>query len=398
MIRFRFTHMVRYHSTSHFTLPLSTSSLKDSPHSNLLLDKLKDTYLNGKLVVGHENATESLNSTSSLPMTQFPKNKIFVQVAQDDNVGSWRKPFVKWFRLGVYMVKYYKEGVKNTYRLAKDTRPLIKQYKDRLSTELCKSVEFKEIEHRLKKRAGSEPIELLPLNRRQFVEFHRRREARKIPVFFVLALAFEEFTAVICYLWPKVAPHNCLTPGAFAKITRSHVNHELGQISEVPTYKSPYTLPTDQVFAKLKSSFVEQTPRWKLALYQLVDNKVLPRETLVRIHHYLFVDDWLLLQHILHNESTVLAPAELVDCIMLRQLYRSEEDLNVMANDPQGQRVLVWRLLIYWAFRFDKTITSGGESLFAERWGVNNVSILNYSGWENGDLIGTRELPILELR
>lgn len=178
--------MVRYHSTSHFTLPLSTSSLKDSPHSNLLLDKLKDTYLNGKLVVGHENATESLNSTSSLPMTQFPKNKIFVQVAQDDNVGSWRKPFVKWFRLGVYMVKYYKEGVKNTYRLAKDTRPLIKQYKDRLSTELCKSVEFKEIEHRLKKRAGSEPIELLPLNRRQFVEFHRRREARKIPVFFCI--------------------------------------------------------------------------------------------------------------------------------------------------------------------------------------------------------------------
>lgn len=212
-----------------------------------------------------------------------------------------------------------------------------------------------------------------------------------------MALAFEEFTAVICYLWPKVAPHNCLTPGAFAKITRSHVNHELGQISEVPTYKSPYTLPTDQVFAKLKSSFIEQTPRWKLALYQLVDNKVLPRETLLRIHHYLFVDDWLLLQHILHNESTVLAPAELVDCIMLRQLYRSEEDLNAMANDPEGQRVLVWRLLIYWAFRFDKTITCGGESLFAERWGVNNVSILNYSGWENGDLIGTRELPILEL-
>ncbi|GAV55202.1 hypothetical protein ZYGR_0AS05260 [Zygosaccharomyces rouxii] len=398
MIRNKLPHVVRYHSTLQLVSPLSVSALNDPLHSNPLLNRLKDTYLSGKLVVGHEDATESLNSTSSLPMTQFPKDKIFMQVSQDDKVGFWRKPLVKWFRLGVYMVKYYKEGVKNTYRLAKDTRPLDRQYQGKMATELCKFVEFNETEYRLKKRSGSEPIGLLPLNRRQFVEFHRRKEAWKIPFFFILALVFEEFTAVICYLWPKVAPHNCLTPGAFAKITKSHVNPELGQIPQVPPYKSPYTMHTDEVYDRLKRASVEETPKWKLALYRLVNNKVLPRETLVRIHHYLFVDDWLLLQHILRNKSTVLAPAELVDCIRLRQLYRSEEDLNAMANDPQGQRVLVWRLLIYWAFRFDKTVTCGGESLFAERWGANNISILNYSGWENGDLIGSRDLPILELR
>lgn len=398
MIRSGFSYVIRRHSTSQSVSPLSASSLSGTLNSNLLLDKLKDTYLSGKLVVKHEDSTNSLNSTSSLPMIQFPKDEIFIQVSQDEKVGSWRKPLVKWFRLGVYMVKYYKKGLKSTYQLAKDTKPLVREYGDKMATEFCKLVEFREIAHRLKERPSSEPIESLPLNRRQFVEFHRRKEVWKIPLFFILALVFEEFTAVICYLWPKVAPHNCLTPGAFAKITKSHANYEVGRIVQVPPYKSPYIMRTNEVFDILKSSSVEQTPKWKLVLYRLVNNKVLPRETLARIHHYLFVDDWLLLQHILHNESTVLAPAELVDCIRVRQLYRSEEDLNAMVNDIQGQRVLLWRLIIYWAFRFDKTVTCGGNSLFAERWGVNNVSILNYSGWENGDLIGSNDLPILEFR
>lgn len=400
MIRNRFPQTIRCYSTSQCISPSSTSSSSsDSLQSNLLLNRLKDTYLDGKLTIKCTDATESLNSTRSLPMTQLPKDKIFIQVSQDNNVGSWRKPIVKWFRLGIYMIKYYKEGIKNTYRVAKDTRSLVRKYEDRMATEFCKLVEINEIECRLKKKLGLESlVGLLPLNRRQFVEYYRRKEVWKIPFFFILALVFEEFTAVICYLWPKVAPHNCLTPGAFAKITRSHGNDKLGEMSQVPTYKSPYTMQTDEVFNKLQKSSVEETPKWKLGLYRLVDNKILPRETLVRIHHHLFVDDWLLLQHILHNESTTLAPAELVDCIWLRQLYRPEEDLNGMVNDPEGQRVLVWRLLIYWAFRFDKTITSGGESLFAEKWGVNNVSILNYSGWNNGDFVNKRDLSMLELR
>lgn len=387
-----------HHPKSQFLKPLSTASLQDSLYSNKLFNRLKDTYLDGRVAIGHENATDSLNAANSLPMTQLPKEKIFVQVVQDDKVGSWRKTFVKWFRLGVFMVKYYKEGVKNTYRLARDTRPIIKKYGDELIKDFCKRVEFNEIEHRIKKNTGTGSINLLPLTRKQFVECHRRKEVRKIPTFFILALLLEEFTAVICYLWPKVALHNCLTPGAFNKITKLHTNSRLGKLDQLPTYKSPYSLPMDQVFAKLKSSSVEQTPGWKLALYRLVNNEVLPRERLMKIHQYLFVDDCLLLQHVLNNESTVLTPAELVDCIRLRQLYRSEEDINAMVNDPQGQRVLVWRLLLYWAFRFDNTITCGGELLFAEKWGVNNISILNYSGWENGDLIGTHELPILELR
>lgn len=383
----------------HASISVETSNaFQDSLHANTLLSQLRDAYLSQRLKIQDEDPSEALNSLNSLPMTSLPKQGIFTQVSEDAKVGQWRKGIVKWFRLGLYMLKYYKNGVKNTYLLARKTRPLLKHYDSQnpLVTDLYKKVEFNEIEHRLTKKGQDKPIELLPLSRRQLVECYRQKEIWKLPAFFLLAVVFEEFTAVICYLWPKMAPHNCLTPGGFAKISRTHANNHVGKLGNVPSYKSPYTLPEDEVDAKLKSLAVEETPYWKLKLYRIMNNKTIPRETLMRTHQYLFVDDWLLLQHILHQPTSTLTVAELVDCIWLRQLYYQYEDINAIANDPRGQRVLVWRLLIYWAFRFDKTVSCGGDALFAERWGVNNVAILNYSGQQGGSLVNQDKLSVLD--
>lgn len=400
MLRKKFI-QIREYADLHRVLPISTVSeaaFHDSLRSNRLLSRLREAYLTQRFDIQNEDPSEGINSLHSLPMTILPKENIFAQVSKDAKIGHWRKATVKWFRLGLYMLKYYKDGVKNTYILAKRTKPLLQNYnaKNCLISELFKKVEFNEIEHRLMKKSNNDTIKPLPLSRKQFVECHRRKEVWKIPTFFLLALMFEELTAVICYVWPKVAPHNCLTPGGFKKISRAHANEQLDKLNKVPPYASPYMLTRDEVFAKLRSLAIEETPYWKLKLYRFMDNKSIPQEALVKAHQFLFIDDWLLLQHILHEPMTKLTVAELVDCIWLRQLYYKHEDINIMANNTEGRRVLVWRLLIYWAFRFDKTVSCGGDKLFAERWGVNNIALLNYSGKEGGSLVGRDELPILE--
>lgn len=88
-------------------------------------------------------------------MTVFPKQEIFDKVMRDNKVSQWRKPLTQWFRLGVHMMKYYKDGLRDTYRVAKDTRNLVEKCeldpKTPLVTQLCKLIEFNEIATRQKK-------------------------------------------------------------------------------------------------------------------------------------------------------------------------------------------------------------------------------------------------------
>lgn len=392
----------RYSSTHSYTnVPISFINADDfqkSLTSNGTLQRLRTLYLNQTFQVHDEDFedTAHINSQRSLPMTKLPKQEIFSKVMNDVNIAPWRRDMVKWFRLGIFMMKYYKNGIKNTYLVAKETRPFSNKYernsKTSLITQMYKTIEFNEIEYRVKKETSK--IKSLPLTRKEFVEYHRRNQVWKIPTFFLLALIFEEFTAVICYIFPKVAPHNCLTPGGFAKISKTHTNSIAMEGSL--QYRSPYTLPKDDLYLAIEKSAVIEVPSWKVSIYKQLEDRKILAETLMHIHQYLFIDDWLLLQHILNDPITKMSYQELVNCIWERQLYSKEEDLNKMVHDEVGRSTLIWRLFIYWSFRFDGTISAGGDKLFSEKWGVNNVSILNFRGHHGHSFIGAKDLSVLQ--
>lgn len=386
---------LKYSTQAQKQLPF-TAAGQQSIEANKLLGRLSSKLKTGefKLSKQDESGDGPLNSDRSLPMTVFPKQRIFDEVAKDDKIGSWRKGIMKWIRLGVFMLKYYRNGLQNTYGVAKSTRNLLASRdldpKFPLATQMSKAIEFSEIRLRLKKEPSP-----LPLTRKEFVEYYRRDQVWKIPTFLLAVLALEEFTVVLCYFFPKIAPHNSLTPGAYLKISRSHANSN--DISDPAKYKSPYTLDRKTLFQVLRTLPVMQTPKWRLKLYELIDNKRQPCETLMHIHQYLFVDDCLLLKSILHGDDVRLSYRELVNCIWERQLYDKDEDINKMVNDDIGRRILIWRLFLYWSFRFDNTVTVGGDQLFSEKWGVNNVSILNYTGLDGCNLLGIEGLSTLEV-
>lgn len=136
--------------------------------------------------------------------------------------------------------------------------------------------------------------------------------------------------------------------------------------------------------------------KWKLKIYDTMNIRKNPSETLMRIHQYLFIDDWFLLKDIMDDNPTLLSRKELVNCIFERQLFSADEDLNKMVNEEEGRRLLIWRLFAYWSFRFDGTVTVGGGQLFVEKWGVNNVAILNYSGLVGNKQLDKKNLSVLE--
>ncbi|CCE89992.1 Pnt1p TDEL_0A06600 [Torulaspora delbrueckii] len=379
--------LLRYSTQAHKAALIDgTDALEERLRSNELLKNLKCKYQDNQfqVVEDGDEGSQHLNCDKSLPMTVFPKQEIFDKVMRDNKVSQWRKPLTQWFRLGVHMMKYYKDGLRDTYRVAKDTRNLVEKCeldpKTPLVTQLCKLIEFNEIATRQKKDATA-----LPLTRKQSVMYHRRAQVWKLPTFFILALIFEEFTAVVCYVFPKLAPHNCLTPGAYQKVCRTHTN-DVTSWNPIK-YQSPYTISKSSLFHILRRTPVAHISKWKLKIYDTMNIRKNPSETLMRIHQYLFIDDWFLLKDIMDDNPTLLSRKELVNCIFERQLFSADEDLNKMVNEEEGRRLLIWRLFAYWSFRFDGTVTVGGGQLFVEKWGVNNVAILNYSG-----LVGNKQL------
>lgn len=280
----------------------------------------------------------------------------------DSSVATWKKPFVKWFRLGKSLLIYYRDGIKH----------IIVAYKNSQPFELGST--YREIE------AGERKI-----TRVQFIESMRsRREIKKIPNFILLSIIFEELTVLICYYWPKIALWNCLNPGGFKKITESMaIKSILPNNSAESKYVSPYSLPKKLLSSTLQQSTVMRMGKWKLKLFDLltIQNKAVER--LVAICQYTFIDDCLLLQNILQKtemESILLGYDELVNFIFERRLYYGGEDLNAMVNTVSGREVLIWRLFLYLSFRFDNTIYTYGSESFSEKWGLNNVTILNNPG------------------
>ncbi|EDO16548.1 hypothetical protein Kpol_1064p29 [Vanderwaltozyma polyspora DSM 70294] len=386
----------------------SSDAFKKSLNDNKALKRLGSAYMQSKLTIvdGYSDNVEisaELNSLRTLPRSVLPKDEIFHKVSNDPSVPNWRKPITKWFKLGVYIIKYYKKGVQAIYTVHKETSKLRhkvdKTSNVPLATDLYKYIELSEIESQKNKESS---IASCPISRKQFVEYHRRQEFWKLPSFILLALIFEEFTAVICYFFPKMVPFNCLIPGGYQKLSKQNARDMTISNSNEFKYQSPYTISKTVLYEFLKGRVAESyISKSKIALSKLSNNRKIPSEALTYIYQHMFVDDWLLLNHIFQNTETKISFEELVNAIMERKLYTPEEDLNQMVNTEIGRKVLTWRLLIYWSYRFEGCVSvipgkmEEGQ-LFSQKWGINNVSIINHPGTINNSLVTEKDIPNIE--
>ncbi|CEP60173.1 Pnt1p LALA0_S01e04654g [Lachancea lanzarotensis] len=372
----------------------SVQSFQQSLSSNLALTKLANAYQNGKFAIedGEGKVSDGLNSTRTLPLVRFPKKQVFEEVLNDPKVGNWRKPATKWIRLGKRLLRMYVNGIKNTWQAYFDSRRLLQRIgpSESMVVSTYRDLEFQQIQN----RSNPGDTVRLALSRKEFQEIHRRREFWKLPSFFVLFLVFEETLPVICYLVPSLVPWNCLTPGAYKKLSERMIASQeqlpYRKLGPAVRYTTPFALESSSTIDLLKS--FKMLPRAKAVLCEWSGNKSSLCELLAKFHQYLVLDDWFLLQSILNTEDkTILSESELVNAILERQLYRSGEDLNELVSTESGQKVLVWRLIIYWSFRFQNTIVTGGTKTFSELWGVNNVGILNHPGSQK--LLDESSLP-----
>ncbi|CCE63910.1 hypothetical protein TPHA_0G00740 [Tetrapisispora phaffii CBS 4417] len=389
------------------------NDFNESLQNNETLRELMVAYQKGnfKIVDAYaDEVAEELNSIRSLPRTIFPKDEIFQKVDNDKKIGQWRKPAMKWIRTGLHLMKYYRNGMHNTIKVFRETKSIPKRLKDQsqtpLVTKLFHIIEINEIEY---SKLKLDTIKTIPITRKEFVEYSRRKEIWKLPIFFLVALIFEEMTAIICYFFPRMVPYNCLTPGGFKHLSLMNIKKSKPSIltkNSNSTYISPYSASRETVYGHLQGKLSDlYISSWKLRICKLTNNKTIPSEALMTLYHHTFVDDWLVLQHILHNKNnTVLSYEELVNMILLRKLYKPTEDLNKMSNDDLGRKVLVWRLIFYWSYRFNNVVTTHKNSmshdhetpLFSQKWGVSNISTFNNPGTLNGELFEKGNLNIFK--
>ncbi|SCV02553.1 LAME_0H02696g1_1 [Lachancea meyersii CBS 8951] len=403
MIRFRSVNVRSYSSlrklaTSSLVAVDSAKCFQQSLSDNSTLAKLAKAYKTGKFGVAASNTEmfDDLNSDRSLPLVRFPKLQVFEEVQNDPKVGDWRKPATKWFRLGKKLLKMYLNGIKDTWRVFYDSRKVLQKIGNSQSiiTLTYRDLEFQEIQNRIK--PGS-PVRLA-ITRRELQEIYRRQELWKLPAFFVLLLIFEETLPVICFLVPSLVPWNCLTPGAYKKLSeRRIVSQSLLPFYQLPTsspsYTPPYALELSHTTDLLKR--FKMLSKTKAYLYSWSENRTRLGELLAQFHQYLVLDDWLLLQSILNtDQKTILSEKELVNAILDRQLYRPGEDLNYLTSNEIGRKMLIWRLIVYWSFRFQGTAVTGGSKTFSELWGVNNIGVLNCPGTQQ--LIDESILSVIE--
>ncbi|QEU60007.1 Pnt1 [Kluyveromyces lactis] len=355
----------------------SNSAFKESLASNALLNRLYQLNQNGKVAIkvySDKCPETNLNVSATLPVTHIPTAKITDAVKGDESIANWRKPLVKWFRLGKFVFGMYKVGVKSTWSTYFDS----KGFKYTVN-ELTKLIEFKEIESRVLKQNKFDEIDI---TRKQYLQWLRRKEFWKIPRFLIALIMFEEVTLLLCYLFPSLSPWNCLMPGLYRRISDSRSKKLVENFDAEKSYISPYDLDKAAVSQFLTKQ--KMMPSWRMGIYNISKEFKIPLLKVVETNQKITIDDWLLLRELLRDseERIIISDRELVDAIARRQLYQRGEDLNKMVQDIEQQKVLKLRLLLYLSFKFEGTVTADifDGKLLAEIWGVNNMAIFNFPG------------------
>lgn len=342
----------------------SKAAFLESTKNNNTFQLLKERIHEDKLKFNDEEVyTLAINSPHALPPTRTASS---MEKKNISDIPNWRRTPTLWYRTGVRLVRLYRDGIQNTFNMYRS----YKNYEKVSPSTILMTIES----------TGK-----CDLSRKEFVEFMKRKEEFwKIPRFFILLLIFEELTVGIMYIFPKISLHNCLSTNAFKKLSNiSAQNFNDKWRSDIDTYRSPYSFNSEEVNKILEQSPILRIPKWKLKLWKFFGVKDKPNQILSWIYQYLVIDDWLLLQHIIRENETIISNRELVNCILERQLFTKDEDLNAMVNDSMGKKILVWRLICYWSFKYDGIVAPDEKNrkiLYTEKWGVNNISNMTYPG------------------
>ncbi|AGO12649.1 AaceriADR173Wp [[Ashbya] aceris (nom. inval.)] len=371
----RTIHMHKWVSHGSIRQLASTRQFAFSGEDTALLKQLSERLGKIKITNSVAEVTPDFNSTRSLPVTIFPRQQIAREVELDSKIGRWRKPAVKWWRLGTAMLQNYRKGFSNTYRVFWDTRRMPKK----LDTDLFRAIEYME----MAARAAHNPVSLpqLGYERRQVQEWRRREQFWKLPVFGALVLVFEELVVGLVYLWPGLCPWNCLLPNAYKRLSDHRAERLVVPAASNKTqqYCSVYGIPQRLLLQYLRRAGL--ISHFKQQVYSLSGNVYLPAEILQRWQQYLFVDNWMIIRSMLETEQTlIISDRELVNIIFERQLFEKGENLNLLVQDEAGRMLLLQRLFAYLSWHFSGTVTVGGDKLYSEKWGANNMCVMNYPG------------------
>ena len=359
-----------------FSLDTKQTFLATSKNNELfqkLSNKIKNNQI--KIVANPDEIDTDINSLTTLPSTQSIITVERKKINTTNQVPQWRKSPTLWFRIIREQMKIYRTSIKNVYKIHK-------HYKTIPAAAYSSQQLFRDLEFNVLNKG---------ITRKQFVEMYRKNEFWKLPRFLLMFFIFEELFLVMVYLWPKLGLRSALTVGAYKKITNSHVfNNDLrnkmcgtvGIGKNIKPISSPYDLDINILKQLLVQLPTNEFANWKLNIWKLFKVKSKLANIVADRCEYYIVDDWLLLKKVMGNDTVSISKSELVNLIAERQLYNKGEDLNAMVNDSTGLQILIWRLALYWGFRFDKVdITSPTlRSNFTNKWGVNNVSILNFPG------------------
>ncbi|SMN20551.1 similar to Saccharomyces cerevisiae YOR266W PNT1 Mitochondrial integral inner membrane protein involved in membrane insertion of C-terminus of Cox2p [Maudiozyma saulgeensis] len=371
-------------------------SFQQSAKKNKLYHNLKQKIENNQILVSSEvsKIDNDINSLNTLPRTRSVIALEREKINTNSIVPNWRKTPTLWFRIIRAQMKIYREAITNSYRIHK-------KYKNVSSIlysnpQLLKDLEFNSLDKRI--------------TRKSFVEMYRKNEFWKLPRFLIMFFIFEELFLVMVYLWPKLGLRSALSVGAYKKITESHLFRDdlqnklcgtVGVGKNISSISSPYDLDISTLKRLLQQLPTNETPRWKLSIWKAFNLKSKIANLVANKHEYYVVDDWLLLKNIMREDSGTItfSKRELVNMIAERQLYKKNEDLNTMVNNDNGKKLLLWRMALYWSFRFDNVdiLSPTQNSNFTNKWGVNNVSILNFPGTlsEFGDKVEIFDEPHL---
>ncbi|CCF55841.1 hypothetical protein KAFR_0A04060 [Kazachstania africana CBS 2517] len=341
------------HHSSLINLETQNAFMK-STATNKVFHILKDAIRSNKLIFTDDLAkiSRGLNSPDTLPLTLSSKQII---CKGDPQVSSHF--FKLWYRILKFQTNRLKTTIKTFYRLQKTSKPL-------KNAKILQALDL--------------PTPAFQISRREVVESHRLRIVKsKLPQLLLLTLIFEEMIIPIFHFFPKLGIRPLLTTRALRQLSKSY-SFEKRVIKNDNFAMSPYHLKTGELEALLKTLFSCPVPNWRITLWSKLNIKWRLAEVLTDIHQFLIVDDWLLLKDITNESKEISSISfnELVNFVLERQLFYNGEDLNAMVHSEDGRNVLIWRLICYLSFKFDQV----GSSSFTEKWGVNNVSILNFPG------------------
>lgn len=359
----------------------SRDEFKESSKDNKLYHFLQDqvrtqrikfipepVVMNKKVDTTNTKYDTELNSPETLPLT------IKLRTQEDvSTVPKWRRLPTLGFRVGKKLIRLYRDSIQTTYKVWKhgtkiDTKDILRQL---------------ELDNFNNKYPN--------LTRKQFVQNTIRvTEIKKLPRFILLLFIFEELTFLLMYLRPKLGLYRCLGNGAFNKLSKTHSRPLNNGVNKTKPYDTVYSMSTKSKAQFLQNLMINKQPNWKLQIWKLFKQDDKLAKEVNKLIQYLIIDDWLILKRIIEHSSTkstpiVLTNNELVNCILERQLYSSNEDLNTMVNNDEGKQVLIQRLICYWSFKFDGIDIENGTIEFTKKWGVNNINLFKYTGAVNKD-------------